>query len=68
MSGAELLRAWRRSIGLTLKTAANVVGVSPVSFADWEAGRKTPRTSHAVRLEDLSGGQVTVRSWCGGQG
>lgn len=64
MKGPELLRVWREGLELTRMSAASIMGVSPASYGDWEAGRKTPRTALAVRIARITSGLVPIGTWC----
>lgn len=60
-----LLRKWRGSLGLTQAECARAVGVRQPTWCDWEAGT-VPRVALALRLEELTGGQVPVEAWADG--
>lgn len=55
------LRAWRESAGKTQTECAASIGVSQPAWADWEADRRSPHTTHAFAIEDLTQGVVSAR-------
>jgi transcriptional regulator with XRE-family HTH domain len=63
MQGPELLKRWRKAEQLSQKAAGSRVGVGQNTWSDWEAGRKAPRVTHAVRIEKVTEGKVPVRAW-----
>lgn len=51
---ARLVQA-RRLAGLTKRSVAETVGVSPAAVGQWESAAATPRPDHVARLADLLG-------------
>lgn len=51
----NLLRRWRGETCLSLRKAAEVIGVSFATVSQWERGRKVPRPAHFARLAELTG-------------
>jgi len=59
---ADLL-TWRKSAKLSQEAAAKLVGVSQVTWSEWERGEATPTITHALRIEEITEGSITIRSW-----
>lgn len=60
---SRLLKEWRQGAG---KTQGEVAGALPVRQATWseyESGRKTPRTTVALKIAELTDGAVPVTAW-----
>ena len=51
----NLLRRWRGEAGLSLRRAAELLGVTFATVSQWERGRKVPRPVHFARLAELTG-------------
>ena len=51
----NLLRRWRGEAGLSLRRAAELLGVTYATVAHWERGRKVPRPANFARLATLTG-------------
>lgn len=62
-SGAKRLKAWREAAGHTQVEAGKLLGVSQVTISDWEAERKQPRVSAALRIARVTDGAVPIESW-----
>jgi len=60
-SPGAVLRAWRESAGKTQTECAAAIGVSQPAWADWEADRRSPHTTHAFAIDDLTEGTVSAR-------
>src|ERR1019366_8096141 len=63
MQGPTRLRAWRESMGINGTEAAQAMGVSQSCYWDWEAGKKSPRISHALNIARVTDGLVPVEVW-----
>jgi transcriptional regulator with XRE-family HTH domain len=63
MKAPELLKAWREKKNRTQGQAADELGVSQTSWADWERGVKSPRIEHALAIAKLTRGSVPVDAW-----
>lgn len=59
--GAEALKRWREKRALSQAAAAEQLGVTQATWSDWEAGKKTPDTTNAVRLQKELG--IKVELW-----
>jgi transcriptional regulator with XRE-family HTH domain len=53
------LKEARELRGWSIEKAANLAGVAPRTFADWESGRKAPRVSRLMGLAGILGVAVT---------
>lgn len=51
----NLLRRFRGEAGLSLRRAAELLGVTYATVAHWERGRKVPRPANFRRLAALTG-------------
>ena len=51
----NVLRRWRAETCLSLRRAADALGVNYATVSHWERGRKVPRPAHFARLADLTG-------------
>jgi transcriptional regulator with XRE-family HTH domain len=51
----QSLLEWRKARGLLQEEAGDLIGVSKVSWGNWEMGRKPPRPAHLARLSSLTG-------------
>ena len=60
---ARLLRTWRKGAGKTQGDAAEALGVAQPTWSEYEKGKKTPRTMHALKLAALTEGAVPIESW-----
>jgi predicted transcriptional regulator len=54
---------WLRYSGMSVRSLAEVLGVSRASVYKWLAGEMLPTASNLVKLEALSKGAVTARSF-----
>ena len=54
------LREWRAAKGLTLKDAANLLGVSVSGLSDLERGQYWPQVELIVKIEGVTQGDVDV--------
>ena len=59
MTGSEI-RDIRRARGETQREFAVVMGVSQVTIAWWETGKKAPSPVNAGKLEELKNGRREV--------
>lgn len=57
------LHEWRVVSGLSQRAAAELVGVSSVTWSDWERGRKQPRIRLALKIAEITDGVVPVTYW-----
>jgi DNA-binding XRE family transcriptional regulator len=55
------LARWRLDQGLSQTAAGDLVGVSQVTWSDWESGKKCPHVGQAVKLERVTG--VPCEAW-----
>jgi len=51
----NLLRRWRAETCLSLRRAADALGVTYATVSHWERGRKVPRPANFARLAALTG-------------
>ena len=51
----NLLRRWRAETCLSLRRAAEHLGVTYATVSQWERGRKVPRPANFARLATLTG-------------
>lgn len=51
----QTLLEWRKAQGLLQEEAGDLIGVSKVSWGNWEMGRKPPRPAHLERLSRITG-------------
>lgn len=58
----EELKAWRNSLGLTLKDAGELFGVSAVNFRAWEVGEKRPAAGPRREAIELRTG-IPANAW-----
>jgi DNA-binding XRE family transcriptional regulator len=58
-----LLGEWVERSGMSISDLARAVGISTSSFYELMGGRSEPRVTTAVKIEDLTKGEVPVRSW-----
>ena len=58
-----MLKSWRESRSLSQTALAGDVGVGQSALAEWEAGRRRPELPHAIRLEEMTGGEVPFEAW-----
>ena len=56
-----MLAGWRLTQGLSQTAAGELVGVSQVTWSDWESGKKCPHVGQAVKLERVTG--VPCEAW-----
>jgi DNA-binding XRE family transcriptional regulator len=61
--GSVLLSAWRKRSGRSQWDIARAIGVRQATLSDWERGSKHPHIDNALRIEEISNGEVPVRSW-----
>ena len=54
---------WLKSSGMSVQSLAEVLGVSRASVYCWMNGRMMPSAATLVKLEALSHGNVTARSF-----
>jgi transcriptional regulator with XRE-family HTH domain len=54
-SWGEALRAWRIAEGISQTEAGARVGVSQVTWSDWENENKEPRIQYALRIVKVTG-------------
>ena len=50
-------------MGINGTEAAQAMGVSQSCYWDWEAGKKSPRISHALNIARVTDGLVPVEVW-----
>ncbi|MDP6933533.1 MAG: helix-turn-helix transcriptional regulator [Myxococcota bacterium] len=60
-SAAGALAAWRKRHGLTLRHAADQLGVAPSTVHLWERGRRVPRPTDRKRIEKTAG--IPAGAW-----
>jgi DNA-binding XRE family transcriptional regulator len=60
---ARLLRTWRRVADKTQGWCADELGVAQPTWSEYENGRKTPRTKHALKLVVMTCGAVPIEAW-----
>lgn len=60
---ARLLRVWRKRSGRTQGQAAALLPVRQATWSEYETGRKTPRTTGALKLADITGDAVPIGQW-----
>lgn len=69
MTGPTALAEWRQKQlnddgkPKTQAQIADLLHVSQASVADWELGKKTPKATHMLAIERLTGGAVPMASW-----
>jgi transcriptional regulator with XRE-family HTH domain len=51
----NLLRRFRGEAGLSVRRAADALGVTYATVSQWERGRKVPRPANFARLAELTG-------------
>lgn len=61
--GAQLLKEWRLSSGLSQTKACIVLGIDQSIYSKWEVGARKPGRSHAVTVEQRTAGHVPVAAW-----
>lgn len=54
---------WRRQSGMSVQRLAEVLGVSRTAIYKWISGECLPSAQMLIRLEALSGGKLTARSF-----
>jgi transcriptional regulator with XRE-family HTH domain len=54
---------WLKASGMSVRSLAEVLGVSRASVYKWLSGEMLPTATNLVKLEALSGGVVTARSF-----
>ena len=59
--GSRLLITWRGD--RSQQEAANLIGIDLARYNAFENERARPGLDWAVKIEDVTGGQVPVRSW-----
>lgn len=59
----KTFRAWLESSGTPVQELAEVLGVSRASVYKWLSGEMLPSAATLVKIETLSGGTVTARSF-----
>jgi transcriptional regulator with XRE-family HTH domain len=62
MTGMTLTE-WRKSRGLSLRAAGEVLGVSHVRVIQYERGDHSPRLRTVDQIERKTGGAVTRMDW-----
>jgi transcriptional regulator with XRE-family HTH domain len=60
---ARLLRVWRKRAGKTQGQAADLLQVRQATWSEYESGRKTPRTTGALKLAEITEGAVPIEQW-----
>jgi len=55
------LKSWLRENGTTYQQFADKLDVTLSAVSHWANGRRIPPIGTALRIEDLTGGQVTAR-------
>lgn len=63
LSPGSALRSWREQQNISQQEAASRAGVTQAAWSDWEQDRKRPRVQHALRLERITAGVVSVLMW-----
>ena len=69
MTGPTALAEWRQKQlnedgkPKTQAQIAKLLDVSQASVADWELGKKTPKATHMLAIERMTGGAVPMASW-----
>jgi transcriptional regulator with XRE-family HTH domain len=61
--GSSLLAAWRKRRGYSQQEVADALRVRQSTVCDWEKGKKHPNINGAIRIEEISFGEVPIRSW-----
>lgn len=51
----QTLLEWRKAKGLLQEEAGELIGVSKVSWGNWEMYRKPPRPTHLEKLSRMTG-------------
>ncbi len=57
------LEQWIDRTGKSKKEVADAIGISMVALYALLNGKAEPRVSTAVKIEEMTGGQVPVKSW-----
>jgi transcriptional regulator with XRE-family HTH domain len=57
----EKLKAWRLKAKLSQAEAAKLAGVQQGTWCGWESDSSEPRLRHALRLEVITSGVVTLK-------
>ena len=67
-TGGPLLKEWRDRVGMTQTALAFAIGVGQPSVAEYERGSRCPRVETAVKIAEVTKGEVPVESWVHGTG
>lgn len=62
-AAGTLLRNWRAKTKRTQEALAAACGCSQVFIAQLESGKRTPSRRIAMKLHDMSGGEVPFPAW-----
>lgn len=60
---ALALQVWMVTHGVSGKELASRLGCSKSQLSKWRSRREKPRRALAVKLEQVTGGAVAVKSW-----
>lgn len=60
---SRLMQEWRKNAGKTQGEAADAISVRQPTWSEYESGRKTPRTTTALKIAELTEGAVPVTAW-----
>lgn len=58
-----LMTKWRETRGVTQTAAATMVGVRQATWSDWENGKKRPHIPQALKIAEVTLGDVPVEAW-----
>lgn len=59
------LQEWLRYVGRRVPWLASELGVSRQAVYQWLDGRSAPRAEHLAKIESMSAGRVTARTFRG---
>lgn len=62
-AGAAMLREFRVDRGISQKSAAKALHVTPTALSHWENGHARPRADHSGNVAVWTGGKVPVSAW-----
>ena len=57
------MRKWRKKADLSQEAAAALVSVDQSTWARWERGTVQPSLDQAVRIQEISKGEMPVHMW-----
>lgn len=61
--GATLFQEWMRTRGISLRTAAETLGVSHVAVIEWTRGTSRPRPDRRKAIQKWTTGEVPATAW-----